>query len=105
MNELSWSVTREPERAVVAVTGVLTVGNAPRLEEALVSLASEADLVIDLEGLEFLDSSGLSVFIAAYKASTRNDTTVILDRVPAFLTRVLRVTGLHQLLLAPNQTS
>ncbi|MET1073322.1 MAG: STAS domain-containing protein [Umezawaea sp.] len=103
MNELSWTVDRAPGRVVVAVTGALTVGTAPRLQDALLPLLADADVTVDLTDLTFVDSSGLTVFIAAYKAGTRHGTTATLSHVPDFLARVLRVTGLAQLLLTSDQ--
>jgi anti-anti-sigma factor len=98
-------VERQPERVVVAVSGALAVGNAPRLQEALVPLMGDADVVVDLDGLTFVDSSGLTVFIAAYKTGVQHGTNIVLDRVPGFLARVLKVTGLDQLLLASKQNN
>ena len=47
--------------------GDLDIAGAPELEETLsLALASDAQrIVIDLRGLEFLDSSGLRVLVAA----------------------------------------
>ncbi|WNV85928.1 STAS domain-containing protein [Umezawaea sp. Da 62-37] len=103
MNELSWTVERAPHRVVVAVTGALTVSTSPALQDALVPLLAEADVTVDLTGLSFLDSSGLTVFIAAYKAGVRHGTTTTLAHVPDFLARVLQVTGLARLLLTSDQ--
>ncbi|MCU1450034.1 MAG: anti-sigma-factor antagonist [Acidimicrobiales bacterium] len=55
--------------AVVAVTGEVDLYTAPRLWEAIDSAIAGAprELVIDLNGVEFLDSSGLSVLVRAHK--------------------------------------
>ncbi|PRY44468.1 STAS domain-containing protein [Umezawaea tangerina] len=98
MNELSWTLERTPGRVVVSVAGALTVSTAPKLQDALVPLLADADVTLDLTELAFVDSSGLTVFIAAYKAGVRHGTTATLSHVPDFLARVLRVTGLGTLL-------
>ena len=103
MNELSWTVERESRRVVVAPVGVLAITTSGEFEGVLLAAAADADVVLDLSGLTFVDSSGLSVFVAAYKAGLKHGHTVVLDLVPPFLTRVLKVTGLGTLLLAPHR--
>jgi anti-sigma B factor antagonist len=103
VNELSWIVEREQGRAVVAPVGTVTVGTSAGFEDALLALAAETDVVLDLGEVTFVDSSGLSVLIAAYKAGRKHRHTVVLDPVPPFLERVLEVTGLGTLLLAPHR--
>lgn len=48
--------------------GDLDIGGAPELKEALhLALASDATaIVVDLRGLEFLDSTGLSTLVTAH---------------------------------------
>ena len=50
--------------------GDLDVGGAPELKEALhLALASDAaSIVVDLRGLEFLDSTGLQVLVQAHSS-------------------------------------
>ena len=52
--------TRQPF-AVLAVTGEVDVYTAPRLREKLVELvrAGRRHVVVDREGVDFLDSTGL----------------------------------------------
>lgn len=100
MNELSWTVERGAERVVVVVVGAVTIATSGEFEGVLLGLARDADVVLDLGGATFVDSSGLSVFVAAYKAGVKHGRTVVLDPVPSFLGRVLKVTGLGTLLLA-----
>lgn len=54
---------------VVAPTGRLDVAGAPTLKEALSELMgnSPAKVVIDMEGVSFVDSTGLGSVIAALK--------------------------------------
>ncbi len=54
---------------VVAAAGELDLTTAPRLRQVLVGLATDGDrhAVIDLSGLEFIDSIGLGVVVATVK--------------------------------------
>lgn len=62
-------VTERDGWAVVAVLGELDVASAPRLRQEMVSLASNgrALVVLDLHGVDFLDSTGLGVIVGALK--------------------------------------
>lgn len=52
------------ERVVLAVSGELDVATAPTLGARLQAVAAGAELVLDLGGVVFMDSSGLRVLIA-----------------------------------------
>ena len=57
--------------AVVSVYGELDVATAPELREQLIELVNEgrAHLVLDLSGVDFLDSTGLGMIVSALEAS------------------------------------
>jgi len=83
------------EPVVVRETGSLDLGQAARVRESLQSAftASDADVVLDLTAVDFVDSVILSVFITAHKrfaASGRHLAFV----VPPDLLRVFELTGL-----------
>ncbi|GLZ40180.1 STAS domain-containing protein [Actinokineospora sp. NBRC 105648] len=100
MTEFSHTVTATaPGHTVVAVTGELDTHTAGRFKLALLDLVEDgARLVVDLSDLDFIDSSGLSVFIAVHKRSVPRGAEVVLDRVPPFLSRILTITGLDQVI-------
>ncbi|MFI0444154.1 STAS domain-containing protein [Actinomadura sp. 6N118] len=91
-------VTAEPHDGltVVRLQGELDIANAEDLRQALHSARREhGDLVIlDLEGLEFMDSHGLSVIISCYKAATTAGGSVSLAAPRPIVRRTLEVTGL-----------
>jgi anti-sigma B factor antagonist len=56
--------------AVLFVSGEVDLAGSPRLGEALDSaLAPEAPLIVDLSGVEFLDSAGLRALALAEKTA------------------------------------
>jgi anti-sigma B factor antagonist len=63
------TVTDRDNCAVLAVTGELDVATAPQLRQEAVRLASSGctHLVIDLSGVDFLDSTGLGVIVGVLK--------------------------------------
>lgn len=54
-------------------------------------------LVIDLEGVEFVDSSGLSVFITALKRASESGGEAVMSRVSPPVRSLLELTRLHRI--------
>ena len=68
MAHLELETTRNGQVAVVAPTGELDLSGAAVLQAELDRLAEEGELggvVLDLRGLEFMDSSGLRLVVLA----------------------------------------
>jgi anti-sigma B factor antagonist len=62
-------VIERDDCAVLAVTGELDVATAPQLRQEAVRLSAAGtnNLVVDLSGVEFLDSTGLGVIVGVVK--------------------------------------
>ena len=73
--ELGLDVRRVDEHSVVDVKGEIDVYTAPKLREKLIELVSEGsyDVVVNLEGVDFLDSTGLGVLVGALKRVKAHD--------------------------------
>jgi anti-sigma B factor antagonist len=68
MPNLDFETTRDGTVAVVAPSGELDISGATILEAELERLAADPELgsvVLDLRGLEFMDSSGLRLVVLA----------------------------------------
>lgn len=87
--------TRSPY-TVLAVKGEVDVYTAPRLREKLVELASQGkyQIVVDLEGVEFLDSTGLGVLVGGLKRLRSNDGDLSLVCTQGRILKVFEITGL-----------
>jgi anti-sigma B factor antagonist len=81
---------------ILTVRGELDVATAPRLRAGIAELTLAAGqlLVVDLAGVTFCDSSGISALIAARNVAEASDAKVALVAVPARLTRTFALTGL-----------
>ena len=64
-----------PDSTVVAVGGEIDVYSAPKLREKLISLVESGSyhLIIDMEAVEFLDSTGLGVLVGGLKRVRAHD--------------------------------
>jgi anti-sigma B factor antagonist len=86
-----------PGQAVVRLRGELDVGSAPELSACLAAL-DEVDVVVDMSGLTFMDSSGISALIEAYKRCSKGGLSFVLRSPSAQVANVLRITGVDQVL-------
>ncbi len=83
---------------VVALCGELDLANASTAERALEQVLAEEStpVVVDMRELEFIDSTGIALLVAALN---RNETETRIRFVPSdspAVTRVLELTGLAE---------
>ena len=80
---------------VISVSGELDLASSPALEEELERVAqSDAQLVVvDLRGLEFMDSTGLSVLVRAHQRAEENGRRLGLVNGSQQVQRLLTLTG------------
>ena len=83
-----------PARDCVAVHGELDIYTSPSLERAVLEVerARPPLLVIDLTGLSFIDSTGLSVLLAAAERARKQGRRLIVVRPPLPALRVFTLT-------------
>jgi anti-sigma B factor antagonist len=81
---------------VVTVGGEVDVATAPRLRAEIGALTLERGqlLVVDLAGVTFCDSSGISALIAARNVAEAAGAAVALAALPARLSRTFGLIGL-----------
>lgn len=102
---LAWSVAHgDGDRAVLTFSGELDVAVATRFREALVDLAEAGTvhLDLDLDGVTFLDSHGLSVLLHARTRVVRQGGSLHVIALSPQVQRVLDTTGTRSLLLGPG---
>jgi anti-sigma B factor antagonist len=83
--------------AVLAVRGELDLDGAPHLRLALVEAIDENPgrrVVVDLEGVDFIDSAGLGVLVGGLKRARSNDGDLALVTTGRSVMKVLELTGL-----------
>ncbi|HEY3605778.1 MAG TPA: STAS domain-containing protein [Sporichthyaceae bacterium] len=94
--DLSLSTRTEGDRTVVSVGGEIDVYTAPKLREQLVDLinAGQYHLVVDMEDVEFLDSTGLGVLVGGLKRVRAHDGSLRLVCTQERILKIFRITGL-----------
>jgi len=83
---------------IVEVKGEVDLYTAPRLKEELSSLADQGriHIAVDLEGVEFLDSTGLGVLIGSLRRCRERGGALALVAPREAVQKVLRITGLDK---------
>ncbi len=89
-------VTDAGGHVVVALTGEVDVYTAPRLREKLVELVTQGKhrIVVNLEGVEFLDSTGLGVLVGGLKRVRSHNGDLSLVCTQHRILKVFEITGL-----------
>lgn len=94
--DLSLDNRADGERMVVDVGGEIDVYTAPKLRERLVELINSGHyhLIVNLEGVDFLDSTGLGVLVGALKRVRAHEGSLLLVCTQERLLKIFRITGL-----------
>jgi anti-sigma B factor antagonist len=96
--ELKVSSRCEGDRVVVALSGEIDLYTAPKLQSELAA-ALKADhpvqLVVDMAGVDFCDSTGMNVLLAAQRLARERGGNVELSGPRPAVLKILQVTGLE----------
>jgi len=83
--------------AVVALTGDIDFNTSPEARKVLLDLAAkDRDMVVDLSGVSYIDSSGIASLIEAFQAARTNGHRFGLAAVSEPAMRVLRLAQLDK---------
>jgi anti-sigma B factor antagonist len=94
--ELKLATRDEDGRTVVGIAGEIDVYTAPTLREHLSGLVADGKyhLVLDLEQVAFLDSTGLGVLVGGLKRVRAHEGSLQLVCTQERILKVFRITGL-----------
>src|SRR5882757_1152980 len=94
--DLSLSTRTVGDRTIVEVGGEIDVYTAPKLREQLVELVNDGSyhLVVDMEGVDFLDSTGLGVLVGGLKRVRAHEGSLRLVCNQERILKIFRITGL-----------
>lgn len=93
---LTMTSEREGDVHVVALSGEIDLANAGDVDEELkrVEATDAGAIIVDLSGLEYIDSTGLRVLITAHARSRAESSRLSLLRPPDRLFRVFKIGGI-----------
>jgi anti-anti-sigma factor len=94
-----FSITRKDDTVQVhlVIRGDLDLYQAPQFDDALVEVEGEKwpTIVLDLRELDFLDSMALRLIMRTQARAQQDGRRLVIVRGPAFLDRVLELSGLR----------
>lgn len=99
-SNLSIDVNRGGDRVVLRLDGELDLASVPLLEDAVENATSADDamtsIVLDLRGLEFIDSTGLRAILLQDKRSTERGQKLALVRGSEQVQRLMQMTRVDE---------
>jgi anti-sigma B factor antagonist len=96
--DLGLEVAEHDGVAVLGLRGEVDMSTAPRLRQAIVELAAGGRhrVVVDLDKVEFLDSTGLGVLVSGLKRFRTLGGDLVLSCTQPRILRVLEITRLDR---------
>ncbi|UOQ84301.1 STAS domain-containing protein [Gracilibacillus salinarum] len=84
------------EAQEVVLSGEIDAYTAPKLKEALLPLTKHEGnkIIVDLENVNYMDSTGLGVFISALKSTKEHNSEMRLVALQERVRRLFDITGL-----------
>lgn len=85
---------------IVKLSGEVDAYTAPELREMLIPLIEKenAEVLVDLSDIAYMDSTGLGIFIAGLKSSKKYNSTFKLSGLTPRVRRLFEITGLTDIM-------
>lgn len=83
------------DRSRLVLVGEIDAHTAPELAEHLDPLPGDGDdVTLDVEGVDFIDSSGLRLIVEAHQRADAVERRLVVRRPSAAVTRLFEISGL-----------
>jgi anti-anti-sigma factor len=101
----STRVTREGDATVIHVAGEIDIATCERLRDAIEPhLGPQQAIILDLSGVEFMDSSCTTVLVQARGTLTADGGSLFLRNPSVAAHRLVTISGLEDILQADADT-
>lgn len=82
------------------LAGEVDAYTAPKLKEVMLPLTEKEGniVVVDLSGVEYMDSTGLGIFVGALKSSKAYNSSLKLRGMTERVKRIFEITGLTEVM-------
>lgn len=96
--DLDLKTEHDGQTCTIALSGEVDVYTSPRLKQELIDLvdAGCTDIVVDLDALTFIDSSGLGVLVSGLRRAKEHGGTLRLICTNEAILKIFRITGLDK---------
>jgi anti-sigma B factor antagonist len=96
--DLEVETSERDGRTIIALRGEIDVYTAPRLRQTIVDLtdAGALHLVVDMEKVDFLDSTGLGVLVEGLKRLEGQEGSLAVVVTQSKILKIFDITGLNK---------
>src|SRR5919108_1118881 len=96
--DLDVETTQRGEASILTLRGEIDVYTAPRLRQSIVDLVDGGtrQIVVDMEKVDFLDSTGLGVLVGGLKRVKDRDGSMKLIATQDRILKIFDITGLSK---------
>lgn len=102
MSSLNLTIRQKQENGVIYLylAGEIDAYTAPQLREVILPSVErpKQKVTVDLSEIEYIDSTGLGIFIGALKASHAHNGSLVLMGMTKRVQRLFTITGLDELI-------
>jgi anti-sigma B factor antagonist len=100
-SELKFVEKQEVDAVKINLIGEVDIYTASSLKEKLYSIIDEVnmDLRIDCSELNYIDSTGLGIFVGALKKAKQNDKKIYITNLKENIKKLFLITGLDKLFI------
>lgn len=98
--DLTMNITRNETEHLVSLSGDVDAFTGPKAKEAImtsVETPGVAVVVVDLSQVEYMDSTGIGIFIGVMKECKQVGCDLVVQNLPSRVERLFRITGLYDL--------
>jgi anti-sigma B factor antagonist len=97
---LQIQIDERDNRSIVHLSGEIDVYTAPKLKDALLPLAEKKGTIleVDLKHVNYMDSTGLGIFVNALKLCKEHESKLSLVNIQDKVLRLFKITGLHEIM-------
>lgn len=94
------SVENDGKKHIVKLSGEIDVHTIGQVQSAVLALTETPHhhVFIDLEKVTYLDSTGLGIFVAAYKSAEKNKSKLSIINAQERVFRLFKITGLDTII-------
>ncbi|WP_103108036.1 anti-sigma factor antagonist [Brevibacillus reuszeri] len=96
--DLTMETTSTENEHYVTLRGDIDAYTGTQVKETLMALAKQPNatlISVNLEAVEYMDSTGIGIFIAVMKACKQTECTFRVDKLSSRVERLFRITGLY----------
>ena len=97
---LEITLTEEGNQSIIALAGEIDAYTVTNLKETFDSVTKKEgqEVIVDLEHVTYMDSTGLGVFIGALKSAKESDSELKLVNIQDRVYRLFQITGLDEIM-------